>query len=229
MKTKAQLAEKFSGPSSLLYQSASLNIADSYEAVSSTTGKNPKNEGWYEEGAGSTYTPTTDTEPGQGKTYYAKVKTFTATPELDVPCKVDTLNFEQGEADKEEYKIIGQAGAWVTESEPGDVDLGFRVPSISEEVLKLAFGEDAVSDIKGSVDSVDYEGLALILKNKKVQGTWMIVNSTKDRIMILNNTILFASLVLDNDAKGVIAVDFNGGLESDGTNPDVIFLKKKTS
>jgi hypothetical protein len=189
MKTKSQLADKFSGPSSLLYQSAALTITE-----------------------------------GQGGT-----KTFTAAPELDVPCKVDSLNFEQGEADTEEYNIIGLAGAWVTESDPGDIDLGFRVPSISEDILTLAFGSDAVSEIEGTVDSVDYEGLALVLKNKKVQGTWMIVNSQKDRIMVLNNTVLFASLVLDSDAKGVMAVDFNGSIESDGTNPDVIFLKKKTS
>jgi len=229
MKTKSQLADKFSGPSSLLYQSDLLNIEDSYKAVSSTTGKNPKNEGWYEKGTGDVYTKTEDTTPGQSKTYYTAVKSISVTPELDLPCKVDTLNFEQGDAETEEYKIIGQAGAWVTESEPGEIELGFRIPSISADVLKLAFGEDAVSDITGSVDSVDYEGLALILKNKKVQGTWMIINSTKDRIMILNNTTLFASLKLDSDAKGVMAVDFKGSLESDGTNPDVIFLKKKTS
>lgn len=185
MKTKSQLADKFSGPSSLLYQKNALTITTSNNA-----------------------------------------KTFTVTPDLDVPCKVDSLNFEQGEAEIEEYKVIGLAGAWITDSEPGDIDLGFRVPSISEDVLKMAFGDDAVSAISGKVDNVDYTGLALILKNKKVTGTWLIVNNTKDRIMIINNTALFASLVLDSDAKGVIAVDFNGSIESDGTNPDVIFLKK---
>lgn len=185
MKTKSQLADKFSGPSSLLYQKNALTITES--------------EG---------------------------VKSFTCTPDLDVPCKVDSLTFEQGEAEVEEYKVIGLSGAWITDSEPGDIDLGFRVPSISEEILELAFGEDAVSDITGKVDNVDYEGLALILKNKKVTGTWLIVNSAKDRIMVINNTALFASLVLDSDAKGVIAIDFNGSIESDGTNPDVIFLKK---
>ena len=45
--------------------------------------------------------------------------------------------------------------------------------------------------------------------------------------MILNNTALFASLKLDSDARGVIAVDFKGSIEADDTNPDVIFLKKK--
>ena len=44
--------------------------------------------------------------------------------------------------------------------------------------------------------------------------------------VILNNTSLYASIVLDSDAKGVIAVDFNGSIESDGSNPDIIFLKK---
>ena len=188
MITKDQLAEKFSGANSLLYQKNALVI----------------------------------TESG-GK------KSFTATPDIDVPCKVDTLKFEQGEASKEEYNIIGQAGAWIVESEPGEIEIGFRVPSIHEDILKLAFGADAVSDIEATVDSVDYEGLALNLKNKKVEGTWMVLNNTKDRLMIINNSVLFASLVLDSDAKGVMAVDFNGSLESDGTSPDVIFLKKKTS
>lgn len=227
MKTKSQLADKFSGPSSLLYQSGILEIGNGYEAVTSTTEKNPSEEGWYEKGTGDVYSKTTDTTPVESKTYYMLVKTFTVTPELDVPCKVDSLNFEQGEADVEKYKVIGLAGAWITDSEPGEVDYSFRVPSISEDILKLAFGEDAVSAITGKVDNVDYEGLALILKNKKVQGTWLIVNSSKDRIMVINNTALFASLVLDSDAKGVLAVDFNGSIESDGTNPDIIFLKKK--
>ena len=158
------------------------------------------------------------------------VKTFSnVTPELDVPCKVDSLEFEQGEAEIQEYNVIGLNGAWVSDNEPGDINLSFRVPSIHEDVLKLAFGEDAVASISGAVESVEYEGLALTLKDKKVEGTWMIMNKAKNRLMILNNTALYASLKLDQDVKGVAAVDFNGTLESDGTNPDVIFLKKKAS
>ena len=33
-------------------------------------------------------------------------------------------------------------------------------------------------------------------------------------------------MVMDTDAKGVVAIDFNGTIESDGTNPDVLFLRK---
>ena len=83
METKAQLAAKFSGPSTLLYQSDVLEII---------SGENSP-------------------------------KTFEATPELDVPCKVDTLNFEQGEAEVEEYNIFGLSGAWITDSEPGTIDI----------------------------------------------------------------------------------------------------------
>ncbi len=48
----------------------------SYSAVSSTTGKNPKDEGWYERSGSEgsyVYTLTTDTTPASGKTYYTKV------------------------------------------------------------------------------------------------------------------------------------------------------------
>ena len=165
--------------------------------------------------------PLTITTDGNG------AKTFSAlTPELDVPCKVDTLNFEQSEATVEHYKVIGLTGDWVSDSEAGEISLSFRVPSVHEDILKMAFGADAVNNISGSVDSVNYSGLSLILKDKKVEGTWIIMNKAKNRLMILNNTALFASLKLDSDAKGVAAIDFNGTIESDGANPDVIFLKK---
>ena len=190
MKTKSQLSDKFSGPSTLLYQSDALVISQGLNGP----------------------------------------KIFAATPELDVPCKVDTLNFEQGGAYVEEYNIFGLSGAWITDAEAGSIDISFRVPSIFEDILALAFGEDAVSIINsGEIGEDGYEGLALNLKNKKVQGTWFIINRTKDRIMIINNTALFASIVLDSDTKGVIAVDFKGSIEADDKNPDVIFLKKKTS
>lgn len=42
-----------------------------YTAVTVTTGKNPKTEGWYVK-SGSSYVLTTDTEPQSGTTYYIK-------------------------------------------------------------------------------------------------------------------------------------------------------------
>ena len=189
MKTKYQLADKFAGLSTLLFQSDVITI-------------NPGNN---------------------------SPMTFEATPELDVPCKVDTLNFEQGQSNIEKCSILGLTGAWVAESESGSIDLSFRVPSICEEILELAFGEDVAEKISsGDIDEEEYEGLAVTLKNEKVIGTWFIINKEKDCIMIINNTILFASIVLDSDARGVVAIDFKGSIESDETNPDVVFLKKKT-
>lgn len=182
MKTKADLADKFSGASSLLYQSRKLTISNGSIGA--------------------------------------------LAPELDVPVKVDTLEFEQGEPDIEHYKVIGLAGDWVQSAEPGDITLGFRVPTKHEDILKVAFGEDAVSQLTATKDGFNYSGNGLILKNKKVTGTWIIVNDAEDQLVILNNTSLYASIVLDSDAKGVIAVDFNGSIESDGSNPDIIFLKK---
>lgn len=44
---------------------------DAYTAVTATTGKNPKTEGWYEL-TGGKYAKTSDTEPAEGKTYYTK-------------------------------------------------------------------------------------------------------------------------------------------------------------
>lgn len=183
MKTKADLADKFSGASSLLFQPGKLSISgNSIGALA---------------------------------------------PTLDVPVKVDTLEFEQGDPDIEHYKVIGLSGDWIQSAEPGDITLGFRVPTKSVDVLEMAYGEDAVKkNITATLNGFNYSGNGLILKNKKVVGTWIIVNDTEDQVVIINNATLYASLVLDQDAKGVIAIDFNGSIESDGSTPDVLFLTK---
>lgn len=54
--------------------SLSLSFDDGYTAVTDTTGKNPKNEGWFERSGTApdyVYTLTTDTTPASGKTYYS--------------------------------------------------------------------------------------------------------------------------------------------------------------
>lgn len=151
---------------------------------------------------------------------------LTIDPELDVPVKVDTIEFEQGEPSMEHYKVIGLAGDWVSSSESGDISLSFRVPTKHTDILEMAFGSSAVSQVSATVGSASYTGDGLILTNHKVTGTWVIVNDAQDQLLVINNTALYASIVMDTDAKGVVAVDFSGTIESDGTNPDILFLKK---
>jgi hypothetical protein len=153
-------------------------------------------------------------------------ETLALDPEYDVPVKVDTIEFEQGEPTIDHYKVIGLSGDWVSSSEAGDITLSFRVPTKHTDILKLAFGNDAVSSKSVSYGSDTFAGNGLVLKNKKIQGTWAILNDAGDQLLILNNTALYASMVMDTDAKGVVAIDFNGTIESDGTNPDILFLKK---
>lgn len=148
-------------------------------------------------------------------------------PEYDVPVKVDTIEFEQGEPSIEHYKVIGLAGDWVSSSEAGDITVKWRVPTKETDILKLAYGNDAVANKSLTYGSSTFAGDGVVLKNKKIVGTWAILNDTGDQLLILNNTALYASMVMDSDAKGVVAIDFSGTIESDGTNPDVLFLKKQ--
>ena len=55
-------------PGDVIIQSLNQPI---YKQVDDTTGKNPKDEGWYEKN-GSSYTKTTDQTPVSGKTYYTR-------------------------------------------------------------------------------------------------------------------------------------------------------------
>lgn len=152
------------------------------------------------------------------------------TPDYDVPVKVDTITLEQGDPSLEHYKVIGLPGDWITSSEAGDIDLSFRVPTKHNDILKLAYGNDAVQDISSAtVSGETYKGTALTLVQKKIDGTFILVNESKDKLLVLANTTLWAKPVLDQDAKGVFALDFNGTIESDGTSPDILFLEKVAS
>ena len=152
---------------------------------------------------------------------------LTITPEYDVPVKVDSISLEQGDPSIEHYKVIGLPGDWVTSSEPGDIELAFTVPTKHSDILKLAYGEDAVKTIAGATVNGDtYGGTGLVLQQTKIDGTWVFVSEDKKSILVLTNTTLWAKPMLDQDAKGVFAIGFNGTIESDGTNPDILFLTK---
>lgn len=149
------------------------------------------------------------------------------TPDFDLPVKVDTINLEQGDPSIEHYKVIGLPGDWVTSAEAGDIDLSFRVPTKHTDVLKMAYGEDAVKAItSATVNGTTYSGTGLVLQQTKVDGTFVFVSEDKKNILVVNNTSLWAKPVIDQDAKGVFALDFNGSIETDGTNPDILFLTK---
>ena len=157
-------------------------------------------------------------------------------PDYDLPVKVDTITLEQGDPTIDHYKVIGLAGDWVTSSEAGDIDLSFRVPTKNTDVLKMAYGNDAVKtnvtatvNTTGSGAGESYKGTGLVLQQKKIDGTFIFVNEDKTKLLVLTNTTLWAKPVLDQDAKGVFAIDFNGSIESDGVNPDILFLTKETA
>lgn len=157
----------------------------------------------------------------------SELTALTITPEYDVPVKVDTISLEQGDPSIEHYKVIGLPGDWVTSSEPGDIDLSFRVPTKHNDILKLAYGVDAVKTVTGAtVDGATYKGTGLVLQQVKIDGTWVFVSEDKKSLLVLTNTTLWAKPVIDDEAKGVFALDFNGTIESDGTNPDILFLTK---
>ena len=63
------IANLFYGEQYLSINKEMLNVVRFYTAVTTTSGKNPKNEGWYVK-SGSKYVLTTDTTPQSGTTYY---------------------------------------------------------------------------------------------------------------------------------------------------------------
>lgn len=154
-------------------------------------------------------------------------------PELDVPVLVDSISITQDDPELTHVKIIGLSGDWYMDGEPGDSNIEFTVPTKNSDILKLAYGEDAVGEYfvhigKNTTSTGEkytaYKGTGLVPKFKKVTGTFAILNKEKDQLLLISGAELFASALYGDD-NTVYAVKFTGAIVSDDASPNFLWLK----
>ena len=146
-------------------------------------------------------------------------------PEYDLPVHLDDLSLSEGDPTINHYKIFGQDADWTATATKGEFTIKFVVPTKDTDVMKLAYGDDAVVDAKATMDGVSYKGIGISLKKHEVNGTMVFMNEAKDQILILSNVSLWASQKYEKAASEPYAVQFDGTMTAtDG--PDVLFLKK---
>ena len=152
--------------------------------------------------------------------------TLEITPEVELPVTVDTLKATMDDPTINHYKVIGLAGDWATTSELGDFNVEFVVPSKAKELLKVMFGEDAVTDLtkvtlKSTGDTTldnttGFTGVAVEPKKFKIKGTIVIVDEEKKNLMVITNIALYATLQWDNSGTEPVAFKFSGSIEGAG-------------
>lgn len=151
--------------------------------------------------------------------------TIDITADLELPVEVDSLKATMEDPTINHYKVIGLAGDWATTSELGDFNVEFVVPSKAKDLLAVMFGNDAVSELtKVTLKTGDTEldattgftGVALELKNFKIQGTIAIVDDTKTNVMVITNIALYATLQWDETGTKPVAFKFSGSIEGAG-------------
>lgn len=163
--------------------------------------------------------------------------TPTITPEYELPVTVDTLQVTQDDPTINHYKIIGLDGDWTSSATLGDMSIQLTVPTKSKDVLTLAYGEDAVKDITkltittgdSEIDNAQgYEGTSIMLKKKKITGTFVLVDEEKENLMIMTNVALWAKPLYDNPGTEPFAIQFTGTMEGAGSQ-SMAWLKKKST
>lgn len=152
--------------------------------------------------------------------------TLEITPEVELPVTVDTLKATMDDPTINHYKVIGLAGDWATTSELGDFNVEFVVPSKAKELLKVMFGDDAVTDLtkvtlKSTGDTTldntnGFNGVAVEPKKFKIKGTIVIVDEEKKNLMVITNIALYATLQWDNSGTEPVAFKFSGSIEGAG-------------
>ena len=152
--------------------------------------------------------------------------TLEITPEVELPVTVDTLKATMDDPTINHYKVIGLAGDWATTSELGDFNVEFVVPSKAKDLLKVMFGEDAITELtkvtlKGTGDTTldstsGFAGVAVEPKKFKIKGTIVIVDEEKKNLMVITNIALYATLQWDNSGTEPVAFKFSGSIEGAG-------------
>ena len=152
--------------------------------------------------------------------------TLEITPEVELPVTVDTLKATMDDPTINHYKVIGLAGDWATTSELGDFNVEFVVPSKAKDLLKVMFGEDAVTELtkvtlKSTGDTAldsttGFTGVAVEPKKFKIKGTIVIVDEQKKNLMVITNIALYATLQWDNSGTEPVAFKFSGSIEGAG-------------
>lgn len=148
------------------------------------------------------------------------------TPEIELPVEVDSLKATMEDPTINHYKVIGLAGDWATTAELGDFNVEFVVPSKAKDLLKIMFGEDAITELtkvtlKGTGDATldattGFTGVSVEPKKFKIKGTIVIVDDEKENLMIVTNIALYATLQWDDTGSKPVALKFAGSIEGAG-------------
>ena len=164
--------------------------------------------------------------------------TLEITPEVELPVTVDTLKATMDDPTINHYKVIGLAGDWATTSELGDFNVEFVVPSKAKDLLKVMFGEDAITELtkvtlKGTGDTTldntsGFTGVAVEPKKFKIKGTIVIVDEEKKNLMVITNIALYATLQWDNSGTEPVAFKFSGSIEGAGKRSIAWLTKAQT-
>lgn len=163
---------------------------------------------------------------------------FALEPTLELPVEVDTLKATMEDPTINHYKVIGLAGDWATTSELGDFNVEFVVPSKAKELLKIMFGEDAITEVtKATISTGDsqidndtkgYSGVSVETKKFKVKGTIVVVDDEKNNLMVVTNLALYATLQYDDTGSKPVAFKFSGSVEGAGLK-SVAWLTKNNA
>lgn len=160
------------------------------------------------------------------------------TPEIELPVEVDSLKATMEDPSINHYKVIGLAGDWATTAELGDFNVEFVVPSKAKNLLKIVFGEDAITELakvtlKDTGDATldaatGFTGVAVEPKKFKIKGTIVIVDDEKENLMIVTNIALYATLQWDDTGSKPVAFKFSGSIEGAGKR-SIAWLTKGTT
>lgn len=151
--------------------------------------------------------------------------------DYEFPIIEDSINFNTGEADVTEVKLI-DGTVWTSMATKGDSDINFNVATLDNRIAsqflrntdtKFQEGQD-ISEVK--IGENNYVGLGYNLEVKKATGALMFCDDTESVVVLLPNVEMYGTLNMgDGDNPAYFAVKVTPKMNLDG-DAILIFTKK---
>lgn len=161
----------------------------------------------------------------------AEGATLSILPELELPVHIDDLSINQDEPDINHYKVHGLNADWCSTATPGDVSISMLVPTMHDNVISVFYGTgvsvSATTTEAGALVAGTFSGKAYSLEAKKISGSVILLNDEKNKLFVIANASLWASLVYENGSTDPIAVRLTGTIEAATSGADIALLEKQ--
>lgn len=136
-----------------------------------------------------------------------------------LPILEGSVSFDTGQPDVTEVKLTTGA-KWTTMTEAGDAEISMQCSTFDVQVCNLFLTHKVAAGLgaQGStLDGIIYDGHGYSLESKKVTGSMILRDESKENLIYLPNVEIFASVGIEEENPGYFSLQITPLADTTGS------------